>query len=160
MPKKKDKKKTKKKAKKAGKTVKASKKARAAKKGAKKSAKKNPLRALARRIVDVTDTNDEKALLDLYSANVESKEMNMPPVVGLDGLRAKLEGWSNMASDPQFTATSVWVDGNTIVIEWVGEVTLKANGKRAQLREIAVHEIEDGKIARERYYYDPAALQP
>lgn len=158
---KKDKKKAKKdKKRKAGK-VKAETKV-SAKKGAKKSAasKKNPLRALAKRIVELTTANDEAGILGLYADTIESIEMNTPPIVGLDGLRAKLEGWSNMSSDPDFTATNVWVDGNTIVVEWVGDVTLKATGKRARLREIAVHEIENGKIARERYYYDPTALQP
>lgn len=131
-------------------------------KGAKKpaAAKKNPLRALAQRIIGITTANEEEGIFDLYADHVESIEMNMPPMVGLDALRTKFEGWNNMVAEPEFVATNVWVDGNTIVIEWVGNVTLKATGKQAQLREIAIHEIEDGKIVRERYYYDPGALQP
>lgn len=152
---------------KAGKAKSAAKEAGAKKKaspekGAKKpaAAKKNPLRALAQRIIDITTANQEEGLYDLYADHVESIEMNMPPMVGLEALRTKLEGWNNMVSEPEFVATNVWVDGNTIVIEWIGNVTLTATGKQAQLREIAIHEIEDGKIVRERYYYDPTALQP
>jgi ketosteroid isomerase-like protein len=129
-------------------------------KKASKASKKDPIRALAKKIVELTTANDDEATLALYAESAESAEMGMPPMTGLDAIRAKFKGWHEMASDPQFTAKNVWVDGNTIIIEWVGDVTLKSSGKRAQLREIAVHEIDGGKIRRERYYYDPAALQP
>jgi ketosteroid isomerase-like protein len=128
------------------------------KKGEKASDHK--MRALARRIVDMTTSNADQEIFQVYADDVESIEMNMPAMVGLDAMRKKLEGWNEMVSDPSFKAANVWVDGNNIIIEWIGDVTLKATGKRAQLREIAIHEIKNGKIARERYYYDPAALQP
>ena len=133
------------------------------KSGAKKKtgkSTKDPMRALAQRIVDLTTANDDEGTFAIYAEAVESLETGMPTMKGLDAIREKFKGWREMVSDPQFTASNVWVDGNTIIIEWIGDVTLKANGKRAQLREIAVHEIDGGKIARERYYYDPAALQP
>lgn len=145
---------------KASKESKKKKKQAGAKKGSKKAAAGDKLRDLARRIIEITAANDDKAIFDLYADDVESAEMNMPAMVGIDAIRQKLEGWHSMVSDPKFTATNVWVDGNNIIIEWIGDVTLTATGKRAQLREIAVHEIKNGKIARERYYYDPAALQP
>jgi ketosteroid isomerase-like protein len=118
------------------------------------------VRALAKRIVAMTTANDDDAAFEIYADDVESIEMNMPAMAGLDAIRAKFEGWRNMVTNPRFTAENVWVDGNTIIIEWIGDVTIAASGKQAQLREIAIHEIENGKIARERYYYDPAALQP
>jgi len=131
-----------------------------AKKGAKKASAGDKVRALARRIVDLSTANDDDAIFGLYADDVESIEMNMPAAVGLDAIRAKFEGWRNMVTDPKFTATNVWVDGNHIIVEWVGDVTIAATGKQAQLREIAIHEIKNGKIKRERYYYDPSALQP
>ena len=163
MAKKKKKDKKEKKLKK-GKKVKTQ-KVKAPKKKADKGSKKkksgggNKVRALADRIVDLTTSDQGDALFDIYAEDVESIEMNQPTTVGLDAIRQKLEGWNNMVSNPKFTAKNVWVDGNTIIVEWVGDVTLNATGKAATLREIAVHEIKDGKIQRERYYYDPAALQ-
>jgi hypothetical protein len=50
------------------------------------------------------------------------------------------------------------VKGNVIVIEWDMEVTLR-NGRTLSLSEIAVHETRGGKIASERYYYDPTVLR-
>ena len=86
--------------------------------------------------------------------------MGMEPTVGLDAIRQKFVMWRSMVSNAEFKARGVWVDGNTIVIEWDGRCTLSANGKVVDLIEVAIHEIENGKIARERFYYNPAVLQP
>jgi ketosteroid isomerase-like protein len=117
------------------------------------------LRAFARRIVDLTRSNDDEATLALYAADVESTEQGQPTMHGLDSIKQKFAGWRSMTSDAHFEPRRVVVDGNTIVIEWVGDVTLTASGKRAQLHEVAIHEIRDGKIAREAYFYDPTTLR-
>ena len=122
------------------------------------AAKSNAVRNLARRIVAVTAANDDEATLALYASDVESTEMGQPTMRGLDSIRQKFVGWRNMVTESHFEPRRVCVDGNTIVIEWVGEVTLAASGKRAQLHEVAIHEIRDGKIAREAYFYNPASL--
>ena len=117
------------------------------------------LRQLAQRIVDVTIANDDEATLRFYADNVESKEANNPASVGLDAIKEKFKMWRGMVSDATFTPRSVSVDGNTIVIEWEGRVTLAASGRVAELNEIAVHEIAGGRIVKERFYYDPSVLQ-
>ena len=122
------------------------------------AAKSNDIRALAKRIIALTTANDDEATLALYASDVESIEQGQPPMHGVDSIRQKFAGWRNMVRDAHFEPRRVCVDGNTIVIEWVGDVTLAASGKRARLHEIAIHEIRDGKIAREAYFYDPAAL--
>ena len=122
------------------------------------AARSNAIRALAQRIVEVTLANDDEATLALYASDVESIEMGQPPMRGLDSIRQKFAGWRSMVTEARFEPRRVCVDGNTIVIEWVGDVTLAANGKQAQLHEVAIHEIRDGKIAREAYFYNPAAL--
>jgi ketosteroid isomerase-like protein len=116
------------------------------------------MRALARHIVDVSLANDDEAILALYASTIESSEAGQPPSVGLDALRAKFAGWRSMTTDTSFEPRRVIVDGKVIVIEWVGRVTLAATGRQAELHEIAVHEIENGKIAREAFFYNPAAL--
>ena len=117
------------------------------------------LRAFARRIVAVTQSNDDEATLALYADDVESTEQGQQPTRGIDSIRQKFAGWRSMVSDARFEPRRVCVDGNTIVIEWVGDVTLTASGNRAQLHEVAIHEIRDGKITREAYFYDPSALR-
>ncbi len=118
----------------------------------------NPLRELAKRIVSVTLANDDDAAFAFYDESIESTEMGMPPVKGIDGLRQKYAQWRAMAGDSTWRARSVWVDGNTIVIEWAGRATI--NGNPVDLKEIAIHEVRNGKIVRERYYYDTTPFQP
>lgn len=118
------------------------------------------LRALAQRIVDVTVANDDEAMLALYAHDVESREAANPPMVGLAALREKFAAWRAMVSDAAFLPRSVVADGHTVVVEWSGRVTLAATGRVVELNEVAIHEIEHGKIVRERFYYDPALLQP
>jgi len=120
----------------------------------------NPIRELARRILALSTASDDQAILDLYAPDVVSIEMNMPATVGVDALKQKFAGWRTMVTSATFVPKNFWVDGNTIVVEWTGDCVLAGSGKQVQLHEIAVHEIENGKIKRERYYYDPAALQP
>lgn len=137
--------------------------ARPARKPAKKSRRtatpaSDGIRALARRIVDVTLANDDEATLALYANDIESIEQGQPPMYGLESIRQKFAGWRNMVTEVRFDPRRVCVDGNTIVIEWVGNVTLAASGKKARLHEVAIHEIRNGKIVREAFFYDPSTL--
>jgi ketosteroid isomerase-like protein len=118
------------------------------------------LRELAQRIVDVTVSNNDEGSLALYSDAVESKEAGNPPSFGVEAIRQKFVMWRGMVSDAAFLPRSVLADGNTIVIEWDGKVTLAASGRVVDFPETAVHEIENGKIVRERFYYDPSLLAP
>jgi len=118
------------------------------------------IRALAQRIVDVTVANDEAGMFALYDERVESQEANNPPSVGIQALRDKFAAFAQMMTDGVFLPRSVAAEGKTIVIEWDGRMTLAASGRIIEMREVAVHEIENGKIVRERFYYDPALLAP
>lgn len=120
----------------------------------------NPVRALAQRIVDLTINQDDEGSLLLYADNVVSTEIGMPPAAGLDAIKQKFAMWRGMVSDSTWSARNIWVDGNTIIIEWAGRVTFASTGKQAPFDEIAIHEVENGKIVRERFYYDRSALQP
>lgn len=120
---------------------------------------RNPVRELAQRIVDLTLKHDDDGCLALYAANVESIEPGQPVFVGVEALRKKFAGWRATAPQSTWQARTVGVDGNTIVVEWEGNVTF-ATGKQATMHEVAIHEVENGKIVRERFYYDRSAMQP
>ncbi len=53
---------------------------------------------------------------------------------------------------------SVVVDGDHAAINWVFLIT-DAKGRKTRLDEVACQEWENGKIVRERFYYDPAQRQ-
>jgi ketosteroid isomerase-like protein len=135
-------------------------KKRAAARGTRSAPRRVPeaTRAFARRIIDATLGDRDDEIVALYADGVASSEAGRPPQVGLDALREKLAGWRTMTLDTRFEPHRVVVDGNVVVIEWVGRVTLAATGRTVEMREVAVHEIENGKIVREAFYYDPAVL--
>ncbi len=118
------------------------------------------LREIAQRIVDATVANDEAAMFALYADDIESQEASNPPLVGKNALREKFAAFAQSMSDGVFLPRSVAADGKTIVIEWDGRMTMVASGRIIEMREVAVHEIEHGKIVRERFYYDPSGMTP
>ena len=127
---------------------------------ARPAAATNPVRELAQRIVDLTVKHEDERAFAFYADNVESSEAGMQPTVGMEAIKQKFAMWRGMVSDSTWQARNVWVDGSTIIIEWAGRITLAATGKQADFNEVAIHEIENGKIVRERFYYDRSALQP
>ena len=139
--------------------AKKSKKKSAARKPAKRAAKPAPsLEALARKIVRATQ-NPEFPFVTLYTADCSSAEAAGEPARGHAGIEAKNKGWAQMQTSSKWHARNVWTGRNTICIEWDGEVQMR-DGRTVNLREIAVHEIKDGKIQHERYFYNPAVLAP
>lgn len=74
------------------------------------------------------------------------------------GLRALLENERKvLLAAPDIHVERVgWfmVDGDRAVINWVFAYTA-AHGRKFQLDEVAYQEWRDGKIVRERFYYDP-----
>ena len=116
------------------------------------------MRALARRIIAMTLADSDEQMFALYAHDIESSEAGQPPTIGVDALRTKFAGWRSLTKDTSFEPRRVCVDGNVIMIEWLGRLTLAASGRQTEMHEIAVHEIRDGKIAREAFFYNPAAL--
>src|SRR5574341_1417549 len=50
----------------------------------------NPIRALARQIVELTTSHQEERAFSLYADTIESIEPGMPPLVGMAAIRQKL----------------------------------------------------------------------
>jgi ketosteroid isomerase-like protein len=116
------------------------------------------LRRIARSIVTATSVSDEKRMLSLYADSVESEEAGQLPTYGIEAIKQKNEQWHKMVSDAKWHARNLWADGQTVIIEWEAQLTLRPGNRKALLREIAVHEVRSGKIVRERFYYDPSIL--
>jgi ketosteroid isomerase-like protein len=123
-----------------------------------KSSAASTLEALARRIVRATSL-PTFPLHELYAEGCVSEEATGDVARGIAGLEEKLARWEQMQAGTRWEARNVWCKGNTICIEWDAAVQLR-DGRTVQLREIGVHEIENGKIAAERFYYNPMQLAP
>jgi ketosteroid isomerase-like protein len=132
-------------------------KARRPAKRAPRSAKPT-IEAVARKIVRATQQPDFP-FVTLYAPDCTSAEPMGEPASGHAGVEEKNKRWRQMQLSSKWTARNVWTGKNTVCIEWDGEVQLR-DGRTVNLREIAVHEIKDGKIQHERFYYNPMALAP
>lgn len=97
-----------------------------------------------------------EAIERFYSEDATMQENLDPPRCGLPAL---LQGERNvLAARPDIHIESVggfFVDGDRAAIQWVFAYT-DSNGRKFRLDEIACQEWRDGKIVRERFYYDPA----
>ena len=115
---------------------------------------------LARKIVSAT-TGDASQfpLRELYAEDCTSTEAGGVTVRGYAGLEGKLRQWEAMQEQTHWKPRNVLINDDTICIEWDADVKLR-DGRVVQLRETAVHDVKDGKIVAERYYYDPGALAP
>jgi ketosteroid isomerase-like protein len=119
------------------------------------------LDALARKIVRLTQQPSfaPADLKLLYNEDCVSQEGTGAVDRGIAGLEEKLKRWDQMQSGTTWKAVNVWVGGKTICIEWDATVNTR-DGRTVKLPEIAVHEIKNGKIQSERFYYNPMALAP
>jgi len=131
------------------------------KRGAAKKAAAPSLESLARKIVRLTQQPTFAAadLKTLYNVDCVSQEGTGQVDRGIAGLEDKLKRWDQMQSGTTWKAINVWVGRNTICIEWDATVNTR-DGRTVKLPEIAVHEIKNGKIQNERFYYNPMALAP
>lgn len=139
-------------------TKKSTKKKSTRKQPAKKAAS-NSIEATAKRILAATFDPRKFVIADLYTTDCVSQEAGGDAQHGHAGIEAKGKQWEQMQKGTKWTARNVFVRGNTICIEWDCRVTLN-DGRTVGMPEVAVHEIRGGKIARERYYYNPTALMP
>jgi ketosteroid isomerase-like protein len=117
------------------------------------------LDALARKFVRATQRPETFAVADLYAADCVSIEAAGNADRGHAGIEAKGKRWEAMQKGTKWKPRNIFTGKNVICIEWDAEVTLN-DGRVVQMPEVAVHEIKDGKIARERYYYNPMIFAP
>jgi hypothetical protein len=117
------------------------------------------LAALARKIVRATRDPQHFALRDLYAEGAVSREASGAIATGFAELEAKLAGWNSIQERTEWNARKVFTEGDSICIEWDATVWMR-DGRVVPLSEVAVHEVRDGKIVSERYYYNPLALAP
>ena len=135
----------------------------AGKKAARKKSARPPaglgLEALARKIIRATTDPSNFSIQELYTADCESVEASGNVDRGYEGLEKKLQRWEQMQKGVRWKARSVFLGKNIIAIEWDADVTLH-DGRTVKLPEVAIHEVKGGRIARERFYYNPMALMP
>ena len=103
----------------------------------------------ANRILDAID--------EFYDENVSMQDNLNPPVVGKAANRERERAFFAGITVHQNRALSTAIDGDQVVIHWLFEFT-GGDGKRYRMDQLAQQEWKDGRVVRERFYYDSASI--
>lgn len=105
----------------------------------------------------VTNGKLMEAFEKYYDEDVVMQENRKDPTVGKSANRVREEQFvGSVEAVHAMSAPSVVVDGDEVVIHWLGDVTFKG-GIRVAMDQLAQQTWKNGKIVRERFIYDSAA---
>ena len=88
---------------------------------------------------------------------------------GSDQILELWKGWATAFPDSKATFHNAFVSGNVVILEltWTGTHTgplvtpdgeVPATGKSLEMRAVQIQEIQDGKVASQRQYFDMATM--
>ena len=103
----------------------------------------------ANRILDAID--------EFYADDVSMQDNLGAPVVGKAANRERERAFFGAITVHQNRALSVAVDDDQAVIHWLFEFT-GSDGKRYRIDQLAHQSWRDGRIVKERFYYDSARI--
>lgn len=103
---------------------------------------------------------EAQGLAELYAENCVSVEPMAPegmdPVSqGVEAIKAKHDWWNSAFEVHSVTQEGPFVNGDQFSMIFEMDCTEKASGNRWQGKEIALYEVENGKIARESFFMQP-----
>ena len=101
------------------------------------------------RIIDAID--------EFYADDVSMQDNANAPVVGKAANRERERAFFGGIHVHQNRALSVAVDGDQAVIHWLFEFT-GGDGKRYKIDQLSHQSWKDGRIVKERFYYDSASI--
>jgi hypothetical protein len=100
-----------------------------------------------------------EAIQTFYAEDATMQENNAPPRAGLPALLENERRVLASTKEIKTRVDSFVVDGNRAAINWVFEMT-NLKGEKHTLNEVAYQLWQDGKIIREKFFYDPAQMTP
>lgn len=103
---------------------------------------------------------EQQGLDELYADNAVSIEPMAPegmnPVSdGRDAISAKHDWWGANFEVHDFALEGPFVNGDKFSVIFEIDATDKSNGQRWKAKEVALYEVENGKIARESFFMAP-----
>jgi len=100
-----------------------------------------------------------EAIQEFYAEDATMQENNAPPRIGLPALLENERRVLASTKEIKTRVDSFVVEGNRAAINWVFEMT-SLDGEKRNLNEVAYQLWQDGKIIREKFFYDPAQMAP
>jgi len=116
--------------------------------------------AVAEELADLCRAGQNlEAISKLYSPNIVSIEpvgsLDMPAEMrGIDAIRKKNEWWYANNEIHSVEANGPFIGhGDQFAMNYTWDVTAKQTGKRIKMTEMALYTVQNGKIAREQFFY-------
>ncbi len=99
-----------------------------------------------------------EAIETLYSADIVSVEAmsgpNMPAEMrGFEACLGKSKWWMENHEVHSAACDGPYPHGNRFIVRFSYDVTNKPSGRRMKMDEMGLYTVEDGKIAREEFFY-------
>lgn len=97
------------------------------------------------------------AIAEFYDERVSMQDNANPPTVGLEANLERERVFFAGITVHQHRALAAVVDGDFAVINWLLEF-IGADGQQYRLDQVTHQTWKDGRIIRERFYYDSASV--
>jgi hypothetical protein len=106
------------------------------------------------KLVELIGKNDFETIYStLYSPAIQSIEADGKTADGMEGVNAKNAMWAETMEMHDWKVEGPFPHGDSFGLLMEMDVTEKASGNRFPIRELAIYDVEDGKIVRERFFY-------
>jgi ketosteroid isomerase-like protein len=91
-----------------------------------------------------------------FAPDAESIEAmpNAPVTKGLDALLEKGANWAKVTEVHASEVEGPLVAGNHFALTFKLDSTNKESGQRTKMEEVAVYHVQNGKVAKEQFFYD------
>ena len=116
---------------------------------------------IARKLCDHCRNHTEaQGLQELYAENAVSVEPMAPEgqstvTEGRAGIQGKHDWWNQNFEVHSSELEGPFVNGDRFSVIFEIDATDKSSGQRWKAKEVALYEVEDGKIARESFFMAP-----
>jgi ketosteroid isomerase-like protein len=99
-----------------------------------------------------------EAINKFYSENIVSVEPvgneQMPAEMkGIDAIRRKHDWWETNNEVHAAEVNGPFLGEDQFAVQYTWDATFKPTGQRAQMTEMALYTVKDGKIVREQFFY-------
>lgn len=94
---------------------------------------------------------------DIVSIESTGNEQMPATMSGIDAIREKNKWWTENNEVHSAEADGPFVGEDKFAVRYAFDVTFKPSGKRERMEEMALYTVDNGKIVREHFFYNPAS---
>jgi len=109
---------------------------------------------VGKKLVELARNNDYATIYaDLYSPEIVSIEADGKEFVGMEAIAEKNAMWEATMEVHSTESSDAFPHADSFAVIWKMDVTQKESGHRFVMEEVAVYDVQDGRIVRERFFY-------